>query len=105
MKWHRQYPKLASFEQRIKLEPFYVTETDFGEFRLLRRHATRRGRTYKYKAWMLWNNGKPVSGSTRYKLCDAKAFAERHLEALRASEAEREARRENYRMNREGANK
>lgn len=85
MKWQRKYPKFASFEnQNRKPEHFYEAETDHGFFTLLQRNAQRHGRTLKYKQWVLWVNGRAVTGSRRYRLCDAKDFAEKHLADLRS---------------------
>ena len=85
MEWHRKYPKYAAFENRnSKPEHFYEAETDQGYFTLLKRQAVRRGRTLKYKQWVLWVNGRPVTGSRHYRLRDAKDFAEKHLAQLQS---------------------
>lgn len=91
MKWLRKYPQFASFEVGSKKpEHFYESLTELGMFTLLRRNALKRGgRPLKYKVWVLYVNGKPVSGSRCYRLMDAKAFAEEHLAELHEQQERR----------------
>jgi hypothetical protein len=92
MKWMRVVPKFSSFGG--KKQHYYEAETDHGKFTLFPRNGTnpRGTRTFKYKVWILWVDGRPVSGSRRYRLMDAKAFAEQHLADLAERAAQREER-------------
>jgi hypothetical protein len=55
-------------------------------------HASNGRRTFKYRVWVLWVDGRVVRGSRRYRLLDAKAFAEKHLATLEAKRVARLAR-------------
>lgn len=79
LKWKRVTTKYPSDSGK---KHYYEAETDHGVFVLFPRNATRRGRTFKYTVWILWVDGRSVSGSKRYYLRDAKAFAEQHLADL-----------------------
>ena len=90
MKWKRitpKYPAVGGGKQ-----PYYEAETDHGKFVLFPSNATRRGRTFKYMVWILWVDGRSVSGSKRYRLMDAKDFADRHLADLAERAVQREER-------------
>ena len=89
MKWSRIIPKYHSANGK---KHYYEAETDHGKFVLFPRNATRRNRTFKYMVWILWVDGRSVSGSTRYYLRDAKAFAEQHPAELAERVAQREER-------------